>query len=211
MTESKAGCWRAVLRATCNWHGRRSRRPSVVERWHNLGIEQAKRLDVEAVIVPVSDRADADDPAIAEMVSAPASSTSPEAIPRTSPTPFEHAVWRRSSRVARRRGARGCSAGAMAMTSWSVVAPSAKRRHARPLAAAAHEGHPSLRLLQRQDPRHRYPIPAAHDPASRSLNRRGHGPGGGPAKWTVQGRQSVCGSPAMARAVPPRNDPRDTV
>jgi len=62
--------------------------PSVVERWHNLGIEQAKRLDVEAVIVPVSDRADA------------TTRRSPRWFrrrliylsggnPRTSPTPFE--------------------------------------------------------------------------------------------------------------------------
>ena len=42
--------------------------PSVVERWHNLGREQAQRLGVEAVILSVNDRADADNEAIAQQV-----------------------------------------------------------------------------------------------------------------------------------------------
>ncbi len=42
--------------------------PTVVERWHNLGIAQAERLGVEPVVVPVNDRADADDPAMAAQV-----------------------------------------------------------------------------------------------------------------------------------------------
>ena len=42
--------------------------PSVLARWHDLGLAQAARLGVEAVILPVNDRADADDPALAAQV-----------------------------------------------------------------------------------------------------------------------------------------------
>src|SRR5665811_1558056 len=42
--------------------------PSVVERWHQLGIAQAVRLGVEAVIVPVNDRDDANNPMFASMI-----------------------------------------------------------------------------------------------------------------------------------------------
>jgi cyanophycinase len=42
--------------------------PPVVERWHNLGRAQADRLGVEAVILEVNERQDADDPVIAAQV-----------------------------------------------------------------------------------------------------------------------------------------------
>src|ERR1700690_59828 len=42
--------------------------PPVVERWHNLGRAQAERLGVEAVILDVNDRDDADNAAIAAQV-----------------------------------------------------------------------------------------------------------------------------------------------
>ena len=40
----------------------------VVERWHRLGIEQAERIGVTPVIVPVATREDADDPVMASLV-----------------------------------------------------------------------------------------------------------------------------------------------
>src|SRR5271163_3052580 len=42
--------------------------PPVVERWHKLGRAQAERLGVEAVILDVKDRDDADDATIAALV-----------------------------------------------------------------------------------------------------------------------------------------------
>ena len=42
--------------------------PPVVERWHNLGRAQAERLGVEAVILDVKDRDDANDATIAALV-----------------------------------------------------------------------------------------------------------------------------------------------
>lgn len=42
--------------------------PAVVERWHRLGRAQAERLGVEQVVLPVATRAEADDPAVAELV-----------------------------------------------------------------------------------------------------------------------------------------------
>src|ERR1700733_9393764 len=42
--------------------------PSVVQHWHSLGVAQAARLGVEAVVLPVNNRDDADDPALAAQV-----------------------------------------------------------------------------------------------------------------------------------------------
>ncbi len=42
--------------------------PAVLAKWTRLGAEQAERLGVEAVALVVHDRAEADDPAIAEQV-----------------------------------------------------------------------------------------------------------------------------------------------
>ena len=42
--------------------------PAVLAKWTRLGAEQAERLGVEAVPLVVHDRAEADDPAIAEQV-----------------------------------------------------------------------------------------------------------------------------------------------
>ncbi len=42
--------------------------PEVVARWHRLGRQQAERLGVEAVVLPVADRVGADDPGLASQV-----------------------------------------------------------------------------------------------------------------------------------------------
>jgi cyanophycinase len=42
--------------------------PEVVARWHRLGREQAERLGVDAVVLGVASRADADDPVLASQV-----------------------------------------------------------------------------------------------------------------------------------------------
>ena len=42
--------------------------PAVMAKWTRLGAEQAERLGVDAVPLPIADRAGADDPVIAEQV-----------------------------------------------------------------------------------------------------------------------------------------------
>jgi cyanophycinase-like exopeptidase len=94
--------------------------PSVVERWHQLGIAQAERLGVEPVIVPVNDRADADNPAFAAMIEGAGliylSGGDPNYLAETL---RDTAVWRAIESAWRSGSAlAGCSAGAMALGSW---------------------------------------------------------------------------------------------
>ena len=94
--------------------------PDVVERWHQLGRAQAQALGVDAVIVPVASVADANDPAYVEMISGAGliylSGGNPGFL---ADTLRDSAVWR--AIVTQWQGGAalaGCSAGAMAMTSW---------------------------------------------------------------------------------------------
>ena len=80
--------------------------PSVVERWHSLGAAQAARLGVEPVVLPVNDRSDADDPVLAAQVAGAG------LIYLSGGHPAYLAAWREGAALA------GCSAGAMALTSW---------------------------------------------------------------------------------------------
>jgi cyanophycinase len=92
----------------------------VVERWHALGAAQAERIGVEAVILQVSDRADAEDPRLADLVRGAGlvylSGGHPgylaETLRATAVWWAIVAAWRAGAAVA------GCSAGAMAMASW---------------------------------------------------------------------------------------------
>ena len=94
--------------------------PASLERWHRLGREQAQRLDVEPVQLPVIDRASADDPQLAAQVAGAGliylSGGDPGFLTETL---RDTAVW--SAIVdAWQAGAAlaGCSAGAIALTSW---------------------------------------------------------------------------------------------
>ena len=94
--------------------------PAVVDRWHRLGVAQAERLDVEAVTVAVGDRTDADNPVLAAQVAGAGlvylSGGHPAYL---ADTLRDTAVW--AAIVAAWRGGAalaGCSAGAMALTSW---------------------------------------------------------------------------------------------
>ncbi len=94
--------------------------PSVVEHWHELGIAQAQRLGVEPIIVPVNDRADADNPNFAAMVKDAGliylSGGDPNYLAETL---RDTAVWRAIEATWRGGAAlAGCSAGAMALGSW---------------------------------------------------------------------------------------------
>ena len=93
---------------------------AVVQRWHRLGVAQAARLGVEAVVLPVNDRHDADDPALAAQVAGAGlvylSGGHPAYLAGTL---RGTAVW--AAIVAAWRGGAalaGCSAGAMALASW---------------------------------------------------------------------------------------------
>jgi cyanophycinase-like exopeptidase len=94
--------------------------PRVVERWHALGAAQAERIGVEAVILHVSDRPDAEDPQLADLVGGAGlvylSGGHPgylaETLRATAVWLAIVAAWQAGAAVA------GCSAGAMAMASW---------------------------------------------------------------------------------------------
>lgn len=169
--------------------------PSVVERWHNLGIEQAQRLGVEPVILAVSDRNDADNEDIAAKVAGAGlvylSGGNPGFL---ADTLRDSLVWK-AIVAAWRDGAAlaGCSAGAMAMTSW---VPSL--RHPRQGGTNGLALLPHLRVIPHfdffaskvPDLVTRFLLP--HDPAITVIGiDEETALVGGPTEWTVQGRQSA--------------------
>lgn len=94
--------------------------PEVVEHWHDLGRQQARRLDVEPIIIPVNDRDDANRADLAAMVDGAGliylSGGDPKYLAESlrDTLVWEAIVsqWRNGAALA------GCSAGAMALTSW---------------------------------------------------------------------------------------------
>jgi cyanophycinase len=93
----------------------------VLARWLQLGADQADRLDVEQVAIVARDRADADDPELAEQVAGAGliyfSGGNPGYLAGSL---RDTALWR-AVVAAWRAGAAlaGCSAGAMALTTWA--------------------------------------------------------------------------------------------
>ena len=89
-------------------------------RWMQLGREQADRLGVDAVPVVARDRSECDDPALAEQVAGAGlvylSGGNPpylsSTLRGTRLWQAVHAAWQDGAALA------GCSAGAMALTSW---------------------------------------------------------------------------------------------
>ncbi len=94
--------------------------PATVERWHRLGVEQARRIGVTPVTVPVATREDADDPAVVALIEDAGliylSGGNPNFLAQTlRDTKLWAAIearWRAGAALA------GCSAGAMVMASW---------------------------------------------------------------------------------------------
>lgn len=169
--------------------------PSVVERWHRLGIAQAARLGVEPVIVPVNDRADADEPAlVAQFAGAGLVYLSGGHPAYLADTLRDTAVW--AAIVASWQGGAalaGCSAGAMAMTSW---VPSL--RNPRKGATVGLGLLPHLRIIPHFDAfAARIPDLVArfllpHDPAITVIGvDEETALVGGPRDWIVQGRKSA--------------------
>jgi len=164
-------------------------------RWHALGRAQAERLGVEQVVVDVRSRADADDPAHAALIEGAGlvylSGGSPqflaETLRGTRVWAAIEAAWRGGAALA------GCSAGAMAMTSW-VPAMRDLGRHPGPGLGLL----PHLRVIPHFDRM----LGWVPDIVTRAVLRAPEGVTvlgidedtalvGGPQEWVVEGRQSV--------------------
>lgn len=169
--------------------------PSVVQRWQSLGVAQAARLGVEPVVLQVNHRADADDPALAAQVDGAGlvylSGGHPGYL---ADTLRDSAVW--AAIVAAWRGGAalaGCSAGAMALTSWVPSLRQPRRGGTQGLGLLPH-----LRVIphfdafaaRSPDVITRFLLP--HDPAVTVIGvDEETALVGGPREWTVQGRQSA--------------------
>ncbi|MFY9783122.1 MAG: Type 1 glutamine amidotransferase-like domain-containing protein [Acidimicrobiales bacterium] len=169
--------------------------PTVVEHWHQLGIAQAKRLGVEAVIVPVNDHDDANDPAFAEMIGGAGliylSGGDPnylaDALRDSLVWGAIEAAWRAGSALA------GCSAGAMALGAWIPSLRHPRRGSTAGLGLLPHLGilpHFDAFAARVPDLLTRFVLP---DESSMSIFGVDEKTAmvGGPTKWTVQGHQSV--------------------
>jgi cyanophycinase len=169
--------------------------PQVVDRWHRLGVEQAQRIGVTPVTVPVATRDDANDPDIVAMLDGAGliylSGGNPNFLAETlSGTALWAAIqaqWRAGAALA------GCSAGAMVMAAWLPTI-----RHPR------EGGTPGLGLLPhvRVIPHFDAFMKRMPDIATRFLVGREDKVTvvgvdeetaivGGPEEWTVQGRSSA--------------------
>ena len=169
--------------------------PATLDRWHRLGVEQARRIGVTPVTVPVATREDANDPAIVELIDGAGliylSGGNPnflaETLRDTKLWMAIEAQWRRGAALA------GCSAGAMVMAAWVPTI-----RHPR------EGGTPGLGLLShlRVIPHFDAFINRMPDVATRFLV--GHDETvtvvgvdedtaivGGPEEWVVQGQSSA--------------------
>lgn len=169
----------------------------VVGRWHRLGTEQAERLGAEPVILPVSDRRSADDPALAALVAGAGlvylSGGSPtylaDTLRGTAVWAAILAAWRSGAALA------GCSAGAMA---FAASVPSL--RHPRRGAVEGLGLLPRLRVIphfdrflaRMPDVMARFLLP--EDPAVTVVGvDELTALVGGPCRWTVQGQGSAWG------------------
>lgn len=169
--------------------------PSVVQYWHDLGTAQAQRLGVEPVVLAVNDRADADNEHIAGQVAGAGliylSGGNPGYL---ADTLRGTAVWR-AILDAWHGGAAlaGCSAGAMAMTSWVPSLRHPKKGGTEGLALLPHMRvipHFDAFAARMPDLVTRFLLP--HDPSVTVVGiDEDTALVGGPTDWTVQGRQSV--------------------
>jgi cyanophycinase-like exopeptidase len=169
--------------------------PTVVERWHQLGIAQASRLGVEPVIVPVNDRADANNLEYATMIAGAGliylSGGDPNYL---ADTLRDTAVWR-SIEAAWRNGSAlaGCSAGAMALGSWIPSIRHPRKGSTAGLGLLGHLGiipHFDAFAARVPDLFTRFVLPDESTTVVYGVDEE-TALVGGPSEWTVQGRQSV--------------------
>jgi len=169
--------------------------PSVVQYWHDLGTAQAQRLGVEPVVLAVNDRTDADNEQIAGQVAGAGliylSGGNPAYL---ADTLRGTAVWR-AILDAWHGGAAlaGCSAGAMAMTSWVPSLRHPKKGGTEGLALLPHMRvipHFDAFAARMPDLVTRFLLP--HDPSVTVVGiDEDTALVGGPSDWTVRGRQSA--------------------
>ncbi len=167
----------------------------VVERWHRLGRVQAERLGVEAVIISVNDRNDANDLALAAQVSGAGliylSGGHPAFL---ADTLRDTAVWT-AIEGAWRDGAAlaGCSAGAMALTSWVPSLRHPRQGGSKGLGLLGHVRvipHYDAFASKVPDLLTRFLLP--HETSVTIIGiDEDTALVGGPSEWTVMGRQSA--------------------
>ena len=169
--------------------------PAVVERWHQLGVAQANRLDVEPVVVPVNDRADANNPEFVRMIAGAGliylSGGDPnylaDTLRDTAIWSEIEATWRGGAAIA------GCSAGAMALGSWIPSIRHPRKGSTTGLMLLEHVGflpHFDAFAARVPDLFTRFVLP---DEASITVFGIDEQTAlvGGPKEWTVLGRRSV--------------------
>jgi len=182
--------------------------PSVVEHWHDLGRAQAKRLGVEPVIVPVNDRADADNAEFAKIISGAGliylSGGDPHYLVETLRDTLVwrtiEATWREGAALA------GCSAGAMALGSWIPSLRHPRKGSSTGLSLLKHVGvlpHFDAFAARVPDLLTRFVLP---DEAAITVFGVDEETAlvGGPTQWAVQGRQSVWRLTTKGRVELPR-------
>lgn len=169
--------------------------PAVVDRWHRLGRAQAERLGVESIVVDVQDRSQANDAVLADQIAGAGliylSGGHPSFLADTLRDSLVweaiESAWRSGSALA------GCSAGAMALTSW---VPSL--RHPREGGTQGLGLLPHIRVLPHFDAfaaripdlLTRFILP--HEEAVTVIGiDEDTALVGGPGEWTVEGRQSA--------------------
>jgi cyanophycinase-like exopeptidase len=170
--------------------------PAVVTKWHRLGREQAERIGVEAVILPIETREDADNPAIAHQVRDAGLIYLSGGHPKfLADTLRDTLVWREIENAWRAGSAlAGCSAGAMALTSW---VPSL--RHPIRGGAVGLGLLPQLRVIPHfdvfgariSDLAARFLLPKDEENSFVVGIDEDTALVGGPGDWVVRGRQSV--------------------
>jgi cyanophycinase len=169
--------------------------PSVVEHWHQLGIEQAQRLGVEAVIVPVATHDDANNPEFAAMIEGAGliylSGGDPnylaDALRDSLVWSTIEKTWRAGAALA------GCSAGAMALGSWIPSLRHPRKGSSPGLGLLEHMGivpHFDAFAARVPDLLTRFVLPDETAISVYGIDEQ-TALVGGPTEWTVQGRSSV--------------------
>lgn len=169
--------------------------PSVVEHWHQLGIEQAQRLGVEPVIVPVNTHEDANSQELAAMIEGAGliylSGGDPNYL---ADTLRDSLVWAAIEKTWRGGAAlAGCSAGAMALGSWIPSLRHPRKGSSPGLGLLEHMGivpHFDAFAARVPDLLTRFVLP---DEATISVYGIDEQTAlvGGPKEWTVRGRSSA--------------------
>jgi cyanophycinase len=167
----------------------------VVARWHRLGTEQARRLGVEPIILDVANREDANDPEIVRRVAGAGliylSGGHPAFLADTlRDSALWSAVvdsWRSGAALA------GCSAGAMALTSWIPSLRHPRRGSTPGLGLLSHlRVIPHFDAFSRRVPDLVTQYLVLRDPSVSVLGiDENTALIGGPFEWTVRGHASV--------------------